>query len=225
MSEKKLKLAILVPSMGEWTEPFGQSFAKLQAFLFQHAVPGFGQFREIALYTRASSAIPISREELFESCRIGGDTHALMLDADQTFPPDTAHRMLAHNKPVIACNVATKTIPSSPTARLKDGTPWGAACYTDNKHGLEKVWRVGAAVMMIDLSILPIIGEGLFEFIWNPNARQYRGEDWSLCKKLEENGIDILIDHDLSRQIGHVGTYIYTQRDVLNPATFKARAA
>lgn len=225
MPEKKLKLAILAPSMGDWTEAFGQSFSKMQAFLFQHPVPGFDAFREVALYTRSSSLISVSREDLFESCRINGDTHALMLDADQTFPPDTAHRLLAHHKPVVACNVATKTIPSSPTARLKDGTPWGRACYTDNKHGLEKVWRIGAAVMMIDLAILPILGEGLFEVVWDKSIRQYRGEDWSLCKRMEDCNIDILIDHDLSRQIGHKGDHIYTMRDVLNPEKVIARAA
>jgi hypothetical protein len=35
------------------------------------------------------------------------------------------------------------------------------------------------------------------------------GEDWYFVKKLSEAGADIWIDHDLSRQIGHVGDFVY----------------
>ena len=222
MSDKEIRLAVCVPSLGDWEEQFGECLTKLLMFCAQHPFPGHPQYRGITLYKRRGSLIPLLREGFFEDCKIGKDTHCLMLDCDQTFPPDTAHRLLAHEQPVVAANVATKVLPSAPTARTFNGTEYGQACYTGNKHGLEKVWRVGAAVMLVDMAVIPKLGRGLFEVVWNPATEQYRGEDWSFCKKCQDNDVPVMIDHDLSRQVGHIGTYIYTHRDVFEPKQAKA---
>lgn len=219
---KHLKLAVCVPSLGNWDEQFGQCLQKMIVFLAQHPVQGYDVLREVELYQRRGSGIPVMREEFLDTCKQRGDTHCLMIDADQTFPPDTAHRLLFHGKPVVAANIATKTIPSSPTARTKDGTPYGRSCYTDTQHGLEKVWRVGFGIVMIEIAILEKLGRGLFEWIWDDSIKQYRGEDWSFYKRCEDKGVDVYVDHDLSRQVGHIGNYIYSHKDVLNPKKLKA---
>ncbi len=224
MIEREIRLAICVPSHITWDDTFGQCLSKLLMFCAQHPFPGHGNHRGVFLYTRKSSGISLMREGFFQDAIERKDTHVLMLDSDQTFPPDTAHRLLQHDKLVVAANVATKTLPSGPTARYKSDKPWGEPCYSNGKHDLEKVWRVGGAVMLVDTRALPTLGEGLFEWIWQPEIKQYRGEDWSFCKRCEEKGVDIYVDHDLSNQVGHIGQYIYTHRDVMTPERLKAVA-
>ncbi len=217
------RIAICVPSLGAWEDEFSFSLEKLCMFAAQHPFPGYRKERGVSLYKKTGSLLPKLREDFFEDCKKSGETHALLLDADQTFPPDTIHRLLAHKKPIVAANVATKTIPSLPTARLKDGTPWGSPCLVAQKRGLERVWMVGCAVMLVDLSVLEKLGRGLFEVTWNPKINQYMGEDWTFCRHCEDKGIPIHVDHDLSRQVGHVGRYIFTHKDV--PAMEQEKAA
>jgi hypothetical protein len=153
-------------------------------------------------------------------------THALFLDTDQTFPMDTAHRLMRWNKPVVACNIPLKVIPSFPTARARGATPFGVPIFSNSKsnpQGLEKVWRVGSGIMMIDLSILVGIEKPWFEIRYSDKHSQFVGEDWYFVKKCEDAGVDVFIDHDLSRHVGHVGTFQYTHAHI--PAVEQEAAA
>jgi len=219
---KTLDIALCVPSHRGWDEDFGTCLAKMQAFFFQHPVPGYETFRALALSQHKSSGISISRETFREQCVAKKHSHCLMIDCDQTFPPDTIHRLLFHDKPVVAANIATKTVPSAPTARTFDGTPQGKPCYSLGKHGLERVWRIGFGIMLIDVEVFKTLGDGLFEWVWNPKIKQYHGEDWTFDQHCEKHNIPIYVDHDLSNQVGHIGQYIFTHKDVLQPKELKA---
>jgi hypothetical protein len=153
-------------------------------------------------------------------------THALFIDTDQTFPMDAAHRLIAWKKPVVACNIPLKVMPSFPTARARSGSPFGTPIFSmgrDNIVGLEKVWRVGAGVMMIDLSILEKIEKPWFEIRYSDKHAQFVGEDWYFVKKVEDAGFDVFIDHQLSRLVGHVGQFQYTHAHI--PAVQEENAA
>jgi hypothetical protein len=39
---------------------------------------------------------------------------------------------------------------------------------------------------------------------------RYQGEDWNFCQACEKAGINLYIDHDVSKLVGHVGLYEYT---------------
>jgi len=49
-----------------------------------------------------------------------------------------------------------------------------------------------------------------FEMLYVPELDDYQGEDWSLCNALHELGFKIWIDHDLSKEVGHLGEFEYT---------------
>ncbi len=151
-------------------------------------------------------------------------THALFLDTDQIFPMDTAHRLLKWKKSIVACNVPLKVMPSFPTARARSDSPFGSPIFSPNSSvGLEKVWRVGAGVMMIDLAILEKIEKPWFEIRYSDKHAQFVGEDWYFVKKVEDVGFDVFVDHELSRQIGHVGQFQYTHAHI--PAVVVEEAA
>lgn len=208
-TKEPLSLALCVPSMGSWKADFGLCFSSMLVHM-AHTPFEMDQQRRIDVIDRRSSNLPRVRQECLEDAILKGATHALFMDSDQTFPHDTAHRLLAHKKQVVACNIALKTIPSFPTARNRGPAAFGVPVTSDPwKTGLEKVWRVGSGIMLVDLALVKQLPKPWFEITYDQASGQFRGEDWYFVEKLEKAGADIWIDHDLSRQIGHTGDFVY----------------
>lgn len=214
MEKAGIRLALCVPSMGEWKADFGMSILQMCCYM-QSVLFEDGQPREIQIFDKRTSLLPRSRQECLEDALNGSFTHALFLDSDQSFPADTAHRLIGWKKPVVAANIALKTIPSFPTARARGAGSFGVPITSEgNKMGLEKVWRVGSGIMLIDLAIMAAIPKPWFEVRFNEKEQQFVGEDWSFCEKVQKAGHDIYIDHGLSRQVGHVGNYTYSHQNI-----------
>jgi len=225
-SERHVKLALGIPSLGDWSADFGYCVTQMCVYmaskLFEEK-----QTREVLFIDKRTSNLPRSRQEILEDALLQDCTHVLFLDSDQTFPMDTAHRLIRWEKPVVACNIALKTLPSYPTARQRGPTAFGIPVYsnsTANPMGLEKVWRVGAGIMLIDLAIVKTIPKPWFELRYSDKHQQFVGEDWYFCKKIEDAGHDIYIDHDLSRHIGHVGNFQFTHAHIPGIEAQKAAA-
>lgn len=209
-----VKLAIAVPSLGTWRAEFGLAFANMACFMCGSLFEA-DQDRSIVVLTKKTSMLPRSRHEALADALMQGCTHLLFLDSDQTFPPDICHKLMAHKKPVVAANIALKVMPSFPNARGRGPTAFGVPITSDPwKHGLEKVWRVGSGIMLIDLSIMEKIPKPWFEIRWNKDEEQYVGEDWFFCEQVEKAGFDIFIDHDVSRTVGHEGDFTYTHQHI-----------
>lgn len=211
-----VKLALGIPSLGDWKADFGYGLAQMCVYM-SAALFEEGESREVLFLDKRSSNLPRARQEILEDALLQDCTHALFLDTDQTFPMDVAHRLMRWKKPVVACNIPLKTIPSFPTARQRGPTPFGIPVYSNsssNPMGLEKVWRVGSGIMLIDMAVLKGMSKPWFELRYSDKHQQFVGEDWYFCKKVEDAGFDIYIDHDLSRHIGHVGNFQYTHSHI-----------
>lgn len=205
------KLAICIPSAGDWKADFGYCIAQMCVYMAGAAFFE-GESREVLFIDKRTSNLPRSRQECLEDALMQDCTHALFLDTDQTFPMDTAHRLLRWKKPVVACNIPLKIMPSFPTARARSASPFGSPIFSNlnNKTGLEKVWRVGSGIMLIEMASLAKIDKPWFEIRYSDKHAQFVGEDWYFVKKLEDAGFDTYVDHELSRLVGHVGTFQYT---------------
>ena len=59
--------------------------------------------------------------------------------------------------------------------------------------------------MLIRLDIFATMNMPYFMIGYSPNSQQFTGEDIFFCRKARATGFDVLIDHDLSRELGHVG--------------------
>lgn len=212
--ERKLNLLIGIPSNGAWTSGFGMSLQNLMAHLMSTKVPGYREQRMVPMQVKGS-ILSRSRMNLVKAALEQRCSHILFVDTDQTFPRETAHRLLAHDKDVVACNISTKQIPSSTTARKRGSTPAGEPVYTDpGSPALEKVWRVGTGVMLVRMRVFEKIGLGCFGITFRPEIQDYQGEDWSMCEAMEAAGFDIWVDHRLSDKIGHLGEFEYTHEVV-----------
>ena len=135
------------------------------------------------------------------------DTHlckyVLFIDSDMRFPVDLVDRLLAHDLPIVAANCRQRT-QKGWTARKGDDF-----VSSENKTGLEEVDTVGTGVMLIKDEVfwrMGVDGGPWFFSPWDTQEKKMIGEDVYFCVKAKEAGFKIMVDHDLSQDIKHVGS-------------------
>lgn len=166
--------------------------------------------QKMSIISSVGSMLSSLREIMVKKALQANASHILFIDSDMKFPMTTARRLLEHRKPFVAANCTTRAHPVVTVAHDMDGE----AITSKGKHGLMKVQHVGLAVALIETEVLKALRQPLFLMDWIPSLRTYCGEDVYFCQKLVDAGVDLYIDHDLSRDIGHVGSYIYGHDDV-----------
>jgi len=206
-----LRVVVGVPSGVHWHAQFGTSLVSLVAHFANKQVRGW-KSQELRLVNTRGSLLPRQRLDILKAAKKMEATHLLFLDSDHTFHPDMLHRLLEWRKDVVGANCAIKQLPSQPTARVRGldkgrGTP----VYTDpNSHGLQEVWRIGTGVLLLSAKAFRLLQHDCFEMTYKAEVDDYQGEDWNMCETFERAGLPILIDHDVSRTIGHIGPLNYT---------------
>lgn len=217
MTDKRLKVMVIVPSMGQWEADFGASLVGLFSNFWVDKWPYVN--RDIVLQSTMGSLLANNRYKALKRAIELECTHALFIDSDQKFPQHTLRQLLSWAQPVVACNIATKELPAVPTARLGKNQ---ILYTTPHDTGLVKVWRIGTGIMLIDTSILDRVPHPWFGSRWEDEIQANVGEDWYFCEQLEAAGVSIFVDQGLSMQIGHIGRYNYehwavpTPREVLD---------
>jgi hypothetical protein len=205
-----LRVVIGVPSGHLWEAKFATSLINLVSRCAQTSVPGY-RSTTVSVVNVRSSILPKNRLDIVKAAKAAKATHLLFLDTDHTFPPELLHKWIPHGKMILAANCVTKSIPASPTARAKCDDPAGLPVYTDpDSKGLERVWRVGTGVMLLNMQIFDKIPLDAWGMPFLPHANTYQGEDWTFCDAADKAGFPIWIDHDMSKRIGHLGIYEYT---------------
>jgi hypothetical protein len=212
-----VKLAICVVSNRDHNADFTMSLINMLAWLSLGQHP----FEWFTLQIKTGcSLLPAARQETFDDCYEKGATHALCLDDDMTFPPETAVRLAAHDKPFVACNSLRKNPKSLIyTARSLDSK----MVRSKDRTGLEEVGRVGLAIALIDLRVLAKIEKPHFEIKWHTARQNYVGEDMYFCDKWRKAGNKIYVDHGLSNECGHIGSMVY-KFDIYQDAPVKAHS-
>jgi hypothetical protein len=194
-----MKLAIAVPALTNVPAVFANDLALLYAET-SRVIP------QTTLAMMVGTFVHQARERLLDDLMRWGATHILWLDADMTFPKDAALRLLAHDKDVVAANYVTRVAPNRPTARSlspKDGQ-WVSSAYST---GLGNVAHVGMGVFLMKTSAVKDLPRPRFWY-----STETETEDVYFCNLLRKAGHDIWIDHDLSREVGHVGQYTYREQ-------------
>jgi len=208
MKQKLLHVGICIPTTGLWEANFGMSLCMVVKDFSARRIKPYTHHK-LSIFQSAGSMLPQGRETLLgRAMNPKNDvTHMLWLDTDMTFPGNTLRKLLEHRKDFVAAQGVTKTIPAEPVAVPLNGM----RTYSDNSvHGLEEVAHVGLAVALIRTEVCQGLRPPNFEMGWHPPSQHYRGEDVNFCEKLKAKGVRLWIDHDLSRQVGHIGRLTYT---------------
>ena len=162
----------------------------------------------VSLKISQGTLIANQRAELSLDAMAEGCTHILFIDSDMRFPQDMIERLLKHDLDIVATNCARRRMPTGPTAQLyKENGERELVWTMPESTGLQEVGSVGMGVMLIKREVFEALAEPWFETPWRVDKRGYIGEDVFFCQKAAAAGFKIWIDHDVSKEIGHIGTF------------------
>lgn len=164
----------------------------------------------VALKISEGTLIANQRAELSLDAMREGCSHILFIDSDMRFPQDMISRLLKHDLDIVATNCARRRMPTGPTAQIyKENGDRELVWTMPDSTGLQEVGSVGMGVMLIKAGVFKALSEPWYETPWRSDKRGYIGEDVFFCNKARDAGFRIWIDHDVSKEIGHVGTFEY----------------
>jgi cellulose synthase/poly-beta-1,6-N-acetylglucosamine synthase-like glycosyltransferase len=176
---------------------------------------------ELGIYTVNGTLIFDQREKLAIAALEEDCDYILWIDADMRFPKDTIERLIKADKDIVGVNATTRTIPVKPTAKnlqvnLEDKTNTWLPVNSKGKTGLERVTSIGCGVMLVKKEVFKKTPQPWFWFYQLP-GNKVLGEDVHFCVATQDAGFETWIDHDLSQEIGHVGSYTYGWKDINGP--------
>jgi len=197
-------IAICVPARDEVSTGFAHDLAIMSARFYGNAPSG----TLFNVNFVAGTLIADQRQKLVMMAIKQGADYILFLDSDMRFPSYLLERMLAHDKDIVACNYATrrlpvKTVAFSDFAELK-------CIYSLDKNGLEEVDAIGMGAMLIKTEIFKKLPLPWFSISYLPSGNMYIGEDIYFCKLAQANGMKVYVDHDLSKDVRHIGVMEFT---------------
>ena len=199
-------IGICIPTRGVWPIQFAQALQDLLQAINRYKLPDARNTR-VQTFTSRSSLLPQNRHNVIRDALKEGVSHVLMLDDDMVFPPKTLHGLLMRSVPFVGANYPTRSEPPTPTAvSLEEKKLW----TRESDSGLEEVAGMGLGCTLVESWIFKQLKPPFFNIEWDDDLKAYRGEDIFFCNKVrQELGQTILIDHDLSKQIRHVGDMLW----------------
>lgn len=220
------KIGIGVPSQGLWKSGFGHSLALLMLRTGQWAARYPDETRPELDLIVMDGHLPFVRNDMVVQAQRDACSHLLWLDSDMTFPADALIHLLRHNLPIVGANYPRRVHPFEPTAhRSIDGSDfvWTEA----DSSGLEEVKHIGFGVCLMDMRVFETIEGPWFEMTSYRLGEgfQARGEDVLFMERLaQEAGIPVFVDHDLSRNVGHIGDMTFDHAHAIAARDFRPKA-
>ena len=127
----------------------------------------------------------------------------LFIDSDQTFPPDAFSRLFNHNKKIVGATYRLRQDQVEYTARNKKGD----RIDFSYRKGLHKVTSNGLGFTLIDAEVFHKLEQPWFNVTFDDD--KWTSEDESFCHTAASAGYNIWVDADLTKEIGHIGTWVY----------------
>ena len=201
-----MRLAVCLPCRDMVNTGFAYDLARFTAYWSARYVPNGGALH---LFTSAGTLIADQRENLAkEALKVNAD-YILYLDTDMRFPKDVFDRLAKHDKPIVAANYSTRGLPAKPVA-FKNARCSEYVYTTADSHGLEEVYAVGMGVMLIKTEVFKKTPMPWFQIGYASDTGNFFGEDIHFCHKTAKHGFPTMIDHDVSREVRHIGSFEFT---------------
>jgi hypothetical protein len=168
----------------------------------------------ISFHAHKHTYVYEARHKIVEYAKELNSTHILWVDTDMNFPNDAFYRLLNHDLDFVGVNYSTKVFPYRFTAAVKtdpfdDETSFTSISTNDETFGLQKVDGIGFGLCVTSTHLFDKIEQPYFKCEWLEKQKTFRGEDYQFCADIGKF-TDIYIDHDLSKEISHVGSTQYT---------------
>jgi hypothetical protein len=197
-------VAILVPARDTVMTSFAYDLARAMSF---HTATTDDR---VLLYTSHGTLIASQRMELARQALEEKADYLLWLDSDMRFPRETIGHLMLRDKPIVAANYATRRMPVKPVAMMDNNGEIGRVYTAPDSEGLQPVDYIGMGVMMVKREVFEKVEAPWFAIPYSTVGNHYIGEDVFFCSKAREAGYEVLVDHDLSHQVKHIGTFEYS---------------
>lgn len=215
----KRLIAICVPARDTMAMETAQSIVAMSTrFAVDFVATGQAGIR---FYWMNGTLLPDMRNDLAREAVKDGATHILWVDSDMKFPADALHRLLAHDAPIVGANYVQRKRPCKPTAAhySKDGARvW---LYTlppeAGQSKLEEAESLGHGLCLVEAAVYECVPEPWYSTPWVPEKGTHVGEDVFFFRRVKE-AIDVapVVDHELSREVAHIGFHRYVWQDAYN---------
>jgi len=213
-----LRIAITVPSHGQWCAGTAQNIANMVQTFTAARYDGGSKVAEV--FAVSGSMLPDVRHRCVYEAAKWDATHLLTLDADMLVPRDTLQMLLRHGKPIVGANYSRRQIGTLTTCHGLDGE----TVYTEEGDTrLLEVAHVGTGCLLVDMRVFDALDLPYFAFETDASGVGLVGEDVYFCRKARAVGFQVFCDQQLSWEIGHIGETTYTHH-MVNVARREAAA-
>lgn len=197
-----MRVAICVPCRDQVCAGFSFDLANMVGF---HAVTGMN----IGLYHSSGTLIADQRVNLAKEAIAQGATDILWIDSDMRFPKNALQRLLERGKTIVAANYATRVLPAKTTAQNMTDDGWVRVPTRKGSTGLEQVTAAGMGLMLTSTQVFKDLADPWFHIGYSTKNAMFLGEDVSMCLHAAKVGHPTHIDHDISKEVRHIGSFEY----------------
>jgi hypothetical protein len=212
--KKGINVMVAVPCMSEVSAFFAYDLAQLMAFTNRHFVKE-GVIDWLGMGMVQATYVHSARQELCSQMLSNDCDYILFLDSDMRFPQDALVKLLQHQEPIVGVNYVKRNWPPKYVAikTLGDIATGGKGQLLGTRKddtGLEECEAIGFGVALIRRDVLlslpdPRENGPWFWYEWQKDAVSQIGEDVYFCNLARKAGWKVLVDHDLSKVVKHIG--------------------
>ena len=198
---KTPSIMILVPAMEMVNAEFAQHLAMAAANLVANGI-------KINCAFNIGSVITIARRNLTDIFLKSDFDYAWWVDSDMKFPIDAPLKLLKRNVPLVGANYRRRRFPNPGfTGMMGQAGQFTELVTDDNSPPMQKVDVLPHGMVLVHRSVYEKIPQPhyLQEYVTELNLEI--GEDIFFCNKAKAAGFDVWVDHDLSKEIAHIGIF------------------
>jgi hypothetical protein len=199
-----MKVAICMPSRDMVHAAFAFDLANFVGHWTAKNGPKGGSLN---ILNSTGTLIADQRVNLAKTAVKQGADWTLWLDTDMRFPVDVLDRLLAHERPIVGCNYSMRTFPPEPTASNFHEGEWVKVYTKPDSTGLEQVDLIGFGVALVKTEVFQKLEDPWFHLGYSSVNHKFIGEDIYFCIKAAGEKIPVFVDHDLSKEIRHIGSF------------------
>ena len=202
----EFRVAVLTPSTGICRVEYAQSLAKMVGYFSQVRVYEDRESQMLVTDSIIGSGIGANYETMVRKWLDDdrGWTHFLSVEDDMMFPADALHRLARHRVPICGANYSTN---KGQRLYFTAGMCGKRFVTDDTSTGIEEVDLIPQG--------LTLVAREVYETVPMPWYTGGYMADYHFSEKARNHGFHIYVDHDVSKEIGHIGPHVYTYRDAL----------
>jgi len=210
-----LKIAVCIPAGEMCHSTFAYSLSLAIGYMGKNQPDA-----SVMLYFNNGTILAENRTALAKIALREGADWLVWFDSDMRFPKDSIERLVAHAKPIVAANYPTRRYPMIETVSFVDDETQRRVYTAKESKGVESVAATGFGAMCVHRTVFEAMEPPWFFTPWDEENQKWDcGEDIYFCRKARKAGFDVLIDHDLSKEIAHIGMmeWSYVEANTMRP--------